>query len=223
MKGCASRVMVAKSGRSSRWVVCRVFLRPGQSRHPDGAGGQAGVRQTSAQAHPRFPDRGRARRRAGRPDYQGDAAGWAALAAAVEPDAGRPGQGVGDTRPPLCPLRRRLQPLRAVPARGRAGHGKRDRLPHPATEADGERSQERGGPPVGAGFPGLQLHGRTDASAGRLAEGARPVQGAGSGTDAPHEARQLHPSRGETVPLPRWVAGLFRTLRGPLSACGESR
>ena len=53
-------------------------LRPGQSRHPDGAGGQAGGRQTPAQAHPRSPDRGacstagwsarppRGRRRAGR-------------------------------------------------------------------------------------------------------------------------------------------------------------
>ena len=36
------------------------------------------------------------------------------------------------------------------------------------------------------------------------------------GTDASHKARQLHPSRGGVVPLPRWVAGLFRTLRGPL-------
>ena len=63
---------------------------------------------------------------------------------------------------------------------------------------------------------GVELHGRTDASAGRLAEGARPVQDAGSGTDVPHQARQLHPSRGGAVPLPRRVAGLFRTLRGPL-------
>ena len=86
----------------------------------------------------------------------------------------------------------------------------------PAAEADGERSQERGGPPGGAGLPGLQLHGRTDAPAGHLAEGARPVQGAGSGTDAPHKACQIHPSRGGVVPLPRWVAGLLRTLRGPL-------
>ena len=80
-----------------------------------------------------------------------------------------------ETRPPLRPLRRRLQPLRAVPAGGRAGHGERDQLPRPAAEADGERSQERGGPPVGAGLPGLQLHGRTNAPAGYLAEGARPV------------------------------------------------
>ena len=83
------------------------------------------------------------------------------------------------------------QHLRAVPAGGRAGHGERNRLPRPAAEADGERSQERGGPPIGAGLPGLQLHGRTDAPAGRLAEGARPVQGAGSGTDASHQARQI--------------------------------
>ena len=138
------------------------------------------------------------------------------LAVAVEPDAGCPGQGAGDARPPFRPLRRRLQHLRAVPAGGRAGHGGRHTVPRPAAEADGERSQERGGPPVGAGFPGLQLHGRTDASAGRLAEGARPVQDAGSGTDAPHEARPLHPSRGGAVPLPRWVAGLFWTLRGSL-------
>ena len=89
-------------------------------------------------------------------------------------------------------------------------------LPRPAAEADGERSQERGGPPVGAGLPGLQLHGRTNAPAGYLAEGARPVQAAGSGTDAPHDERQIHPSRGGAVPLPRRVAGLLRILRGPL-------
>ena len=114
------------------------------------------------------------------------------------------------------PRRYSPQPLRAVPAGGRAGHGERDQLPRPAAEADGERSQERGGPPVGAGLPGLQLHGRTNAPAGYLAEGARPVQAAGSGTDAPHDERQIHPSRGGAVPLPRRVAGLLRILRGPL-------
>ena len=50
----------------------------------------------------------------------------------------------------------------------------------------------------------------------RLAEGARAVQGAGSGTDASHQARQIHPPRGGAVPLPRRVAGLLRILRGPL-------
>ena len=65
-------------------------------------------------------------------------------------------------------------------------------------------------------WAGLQLHGRTDAPAGRLTKGAGPVQGAGSGTDAPHDERQIHPSRGGAVPLPRRVAGLLWLLRGPL-------
>ncbi len=65
-------------------------------------------------------------------------------------------------------------------------------------------------------WAGLQLHSRTDAPAGRLAKGAGPVQGAGSGTDAPHDERQIHPSRGGAVTLPRRVAGLLRLLRGPL-------
>ena len=70
--------------------------------------------------------------------------------------------------------------------------------------------------PSARGLPGLQLHGRTNAPAGYLAEGARPVQAAGSGTDAPHNERQIYPSRGGAVPLPRRVAGLLRILRGPL-------
>ena len=105
-----------RRGRSRSGEV----LRPGQSRHPDGSGGQAGGRQTPAQADPRLPDRGCAGRRAGRPDHQGDAAGWAAFALAVESDARCPGQGTGGARPSLRPLRRRLQYLRAVPAGGRA-------------------------------------------------------------------------------------------------------
>ena len=139
------------------------------------------------------------------------------LAAAVEPDAGCPGQGAGDARSPLRPLRRTNCNL-YVRSR-RAG----ERVMASVTDFLARRlkltvnaAKRRGGPPVGAGLPGLQLHGRTDAPAGHLAEGARPVQAAGSGTDAPHDERQLHPSRGGAVPLPCRVAGLLRTLRGPL-------
>ena len=63
-KGCASRVMVAKSGRSSRWVVCRVFRRaPGGANvdglqavapHPPGQVAHEGAR--------RVANRGRAHR-----------------------------------------------------------------------------------------------------------------------------------------------------------------
>src|SRR5271154_881077 len=65
--------------------------------------------------------RGRADRWAGRADGGGYAARWTALAAVVEPDAGRTGQGIGEARPSLRALRRRLQHLCAQPAGGRAG------------------------------------------------------------------------------------------------------
>ena len=143
------------------------------------------------------------------------------FALAVQPDAGRPGQGVGEARPPLRPLRRRLQHLRAVPAGRRAGHGERDRLPRPATQADGERRQERGGPPGGAGIPGLQLHQRTGGQAAHRATGAHPVQGSGPGTDAVYQERQPRPSRCGAVPLPRRVAGILRLLRDPFGAASS--
>ena len=62
--------------------------------------------------------------RAGQPDGGGHAARRAALAAVVEPDAGRAGQGTGEARPSLRALRRRLQHLCAQPAGGRAGDGR---------------------------------------------------------------------------------------------------
>ena len=42
-----------------------------------------------------------------------------------------------------------------------------------------------------AGLLGLQLHGRADAQTAHLAEGARPAQGAGPGTDALHRPRRV--------------------------------
>ena len=41
--------------------------------------------------------------------------------------------------------------------------------------------QERGGPPVGEGLPGLQLHCRVGNEAAHRAAGARPVQDTGPG------------------------------------------
>ena len=70
--------------------------------------------------------------------------------------------------------------------------------------------------PVAEGIPGLQLYSRTSGQAAYRAAGARPVQGAGSGTDALYEERQAGPSRRGVVPLPRRVAGLLRLLRDPL-------
>ena len=83
-------------------------------------------------------------------------------------------------------------------------------------EADGKRRQERGGPPSGAGLPGLQLHERADTQAAHRAAGTCPAQGAGPGDDAPHEERQPWLSRCGVVPLPCRVAGLLRLLRDPL-------
>ncbi len=50
--------------------------------------------------------RRRAGGRAGRTDGRGNAPGWTALAAVVEPDAGCTGPGTGTARPPLRPIRR---------------------------------------------------------------------------------------------------------------------
>ena len=77
-------------------------------------------------------------------------------------------------------------------------------------------NEDAGGPPGGAGLPGLQLHSRIGGQAAYRAAGARPAQGAGPGTDALHEERQPHPPRCGAVPLPRRVAGILRLLRDPL-------
>ena len=71
-----------------------------------------------------FLERGGAGRRAGQPDGGRHAARRSALAAVVEPDAGRAGQGTGEARPPLRALRRRLQHLCAQSDGGRAGDGR---------------------------------------------------------------------------------------------------
>ena len=157
-----------------------------------------------------------ARGRSGESASRRDAAGRPAVAVVVEPDAGRCGQGVGESRPSLRALRRRLQHLRAVEAGGRAGDGKRDRLPCPASETEGEHGQERGGSSVEAQLSGLQLHGWWAGQAAPCAAGAGTVQVAGSEVDARHEARQSPSSCFGVVALPRWMAGLLRVLRDRL-------
>src|SRR5205085_2269844 len=67
-----------------------------------------------------------------------------AVAAVVEPDAGRAGQGARTARPLLCPIRRRLQHLRAQPAGGRASDGERRAVPDLPSQAEGQHRQERG-------------------------------------------------------------------------------
>ena len=69
--GCRSRSIVTELEMSRRWVVCDGFLRPGEPRHPDGAGGQAGGRQAPAEADPRLPERGGDGGRAGQPEREG--------------------------------------------------------------------------------------------------------------------------------------------------------
>src|SRR5216684_2745633 len=67
-------------------------FRPGRSAHQE--------------ADPRLSDRGGAGGWAGQPDGRRHAARRAALAAVVEPDAGRAGQGIGEAQPLLRALRR---------------------------------------------------------------------------------------------------------------------
>ena len=153
------------------WVACDGAVRPTLAAFNEGCSASRASSQegepwrTVARAHQttRFTSR---RHMMGLIGLDADATGrWAVFALAVESDARCPGQGVGEARPPLRLLRRRLQHLSAVPGRGRAGHGRRVRLPRPAAQADGERGQERGGPPGGAGLPGVQLYRRANAQA----------------------------------------------------------
>jgi hypothetical protein len=62
--------------------------------------------------------------------------------------------------------------------------GERDFVDEAAASACGNLFQEdwdpRGGPPIGAGLPGLQLHGRTDAPARRLANSPGSRRGFGN-------------------------------------------
>ena len=93
--------------------------------------------------------------RAGQPDGGRHAARRPALAAVVEPDAGRAGQGTGEARPSLRALRRRLQHLCAQSAGGRAGDGEHRAVPGQTPQAQGQQGQERGRQTERAQVPGL--------------------------------------------------------------------
>ena len=66
---------------------------------------------------------------------------------------------------------------------------------HDEAQAQGERAEECGGAAVGTEVSGLQLHERRHTKAADRAESGGPVQGAGSGTDAP-DARCEHRTDG---------------------------
>jgi site-specific DNA recombinase len=66
------------------------------------------------------------------------------LAAVVEPDAGRTGQGIGEARSSLRALCRRLQHLCSQSRGGRAGDGEHRAVSGQASQAQGQQGQERG-------------------------------------------------------------------------------
>ena len=128
-------------------------LRSGQPRHPDGPGGAAGERPARARSS------SAASLRAGvmenglvSPTRRGDAARRSAVALAVEPGARRAGQGAGATRPPV----RAATPTTATStcAAERAGERVMESVTGfltQASEAQGQRIQERGGSAVRSG------------------------------------------------------------------------
>jgi len=187
-------------------------LRSGQPRHPDGAGCEAGRRQATPEADPRLSDRGCDGGRVGQPDGRGHAAGRSALAAVVEPDAGRAGQGTSEARPSLRALRRRLQHLCAQSESGRAGDGWDRTVPGKAPQAQGQQGQECGRQAEHPQVPGLQLYKRAIATTAHRAAGARPLQGESSGADATHGWAKPCADRQEAVGLPDRVARLLRLL-----------
>src|SRR5207248_2793376 len=158
---------------------------------------EAGDRQARPKVDPRLSDHGWAGGWAGRSDGGGYAARRAALSAAVEPDARRAGQGIGDARPQLRAVCRRLQHLRAQSAGRRAGDGRRRRVPDQAPQAEGQQGEECGRPAEQAQVPGLQLHDWETAPA---------AQSAGS----PHGPWRLSNSPALAIALPN---AFFVSLR----------
>src|SRR3977135_4501739 len=163
-----------------------------------------------------FSDRGRAGGWVGRPDGRRYAARRAALAAVVELDARRAGQGTGDARPQLRALCRRLQHLRAQPAGRRAGDGEHRQIPDRTPQAQGQQGEECGRPTGQAQVPGLQLHEWGTASAAHRTAIAGPVPKSGTGTDAPHPRQEPRADRQGAVRLPDRMARLLRLLRDPV-------
>src|SRR5437667_1479539 len=149
-------------------------------------------------------------------DGGGYAARRAALSAAVEPDARRAGQGIGDARPQLRAVCRRLQHLRAQSAGRRAGDGRRRRVPDQAPQAEGQQGEECGRPAEQAQVPGLQLHDWETAPAAHCAAVAGPVPKPSAGADASYPRQQPRADRQGAVRLSHRMARLLRLLRDPV-------
>src|SRR5712691_3985717 len=147
-----------------------------------------------------------------------------ALAAPVEPDAGRAGQGTGTPRPPLCarslssgrpkagPVGRRLQHLCAEPAGGRAGDGECRAVPDRTSQAEGQQGEERGGAPQRAQVPRLQLHQRDRPASSDCTAGPDPVRQPRAAADAAHQGPKLGADDRMSVRLSDGLARLLRLL-----------
>src|SRR5262249_43883877 len=94
-------------------------------------------------------------RRSGKRTPRGHPARRTVVPAAVEHSADRSGPGTGQARASLRPLCRRLQYLRRQRAERTAGDGGDHGVLGTATEAEGQRREERGGATVAAEVSGL--------------------------------------------------------------------
>ncbi|WP_419695617.1 reverse transcriptase domain-containing protein [Mesorhizobium muleiense] len=175
--------------------------------HPDGAGGQAGVRSECPSSDPWLPDRGCARRRAGRSNRRGNAAGR-----------------------PLSPLlsnlldeldkeleRRNHRFVRYADdcniyvRSARAGERVTASVERflAASDAEGQHAEERGRPAAPAQVPRLQLHEREDAKASDRTAGCGPVQGARAGVDDADAGREPRSDSQGAVALSEGWRGCF--------------
>ena len=133
-------------------------LRPGQPRRADGQAREADSGPSGAGADPSLS---RSRRDGGRGSDGAagrDTAGWPALAAARQRAPRRSGQGAGEARARVRPIRRRLQRLRAQSTRRATRDGAATAALR-ATPTPRQRVEERGRPGEAPEDPGLLVLG----------------------------------------------------------------
>ena len=114
--------------------------------------------------------------------------------------------------------RRVAQHLRSQPAGRGACEAEHYLLHRAAAQAQGQRSEECGGPTGGSKVPGLQLYGRRTTEAAYSPQGCVALQAESRGVYWPDTGCQYRADDEGTDQLLAWLEGLLRLLRNALGA-----